>query len=173
MLAGSPSGRLVSWWPPAGEHCYPPDLESCEKTVPLPVTGRVDRCWDVVRARWREHCFIRALIVLPQAAFWISAVLPKPQPSLLGPSLICHTVRTRSHCSAPIHLTRRASGCAASGFIERDYAAPACTDSGQRRFSTQFLPKRQRSGVEMVYILVTAANWNGRPECVTSLPIWS
>src|ERR1019366_9005018 len=39
-----------------------------EKTVPLPVTGRVDRCWDVVRARWREHCFIRALIVLPQAA---------------------------------------------------------------------------------------------------------
>ena len=46
----------------------PPDLESCEKTVPPPVTGRVDRCWDVVRARWREHCFIRALIVLPQAA---------------------------------------------------------------------------------------------------------
>ena len=36
--------------------------------MPLPVTGRVDRCWDVVRARWREHCFIRALIVLPRAA---------------------------------------------------------------------------------------------------------
>ena len=43
---GSPSrpDRLVSWWPLAGEHCCPPDLESCEKTVPLPVTGRVDRC---------------------------------------------------------------------------------------------------------------------------------
>ena len=36
--------------------------------MPLPVTGRVDRCWDVVPACWREHCFIRALIVLPQAA---------------------------------------------------------------------------------------------------------
>jgi len=47
-VSGSPSGRLVSWWPPAGKHCCPPGLEPCEKTVPLPVTGRVDRCWDVV-----------------------------------------------------------------------------------------------------------------------------
>ncbi len=25
----------------------------------------------------------------------------------------------------------------------------------------------------MLYLLVTAANWSGRPECVTSLPSWS
>jgi hypothetical protein len=36
--------------------------------VPLPVTGRVDRCWDVVPAGWREHCCIRSLMVLPLAA---------------------------------------------------------------------------------------------------------
>jgi hypothetical protein len=36
--------------------------------VPLPVTGRVDRCWDVVPAGWREHSFIRLLMVLPLAA---------------------------------------------------------------------------------------------------------
>jgi hypothetical protein len=28
--------------------------------VPLPVTGRVDRCWDVVPAGRREHSFIRS-----------------------------------------------------------------------------------------------------------------
>ena len=39
-----------------------------EETVPLPVTGRVDRCWDVVPACWREHSFIRSLMVLPLAA---------------------------------------------------------------------------------------------------------
>jgi hypothetical protein len=43
-------------------------LESYAKTVPLPVAGRVDRCWDVVPAVWREHCFIRLLMVLPLAA---------------------------------------------------------------------------------------------------------
>jgi hypothetical protein len=32
------------------------------------VTGRVDRCWDVVPACWREHSFIRSLMVLPLAA---------------------------------------------------------------------------------------------------------
>ena len=35
--------------------------------MPLPVAGRVDRCWDVVPAGvWREHCFIRSLMVLPR-----------------------------------------------------------------------------------------------------------
>src|ERR1039457_1069769 len=43
-------------------------FEPCRKIVPLPVAGRVDRCWDVVPACWREHSFIRSLIVLPQAA---------------------------------------------------------------------------------------------------------
>jgi hypothetical protein len=40
-------------------------------------------------------------------------------------------------------------------------------------FYPNFYPKRQCSGVEMVYLLVTASNWSGRPECVTSLPSWS
>jgi hypothetical protein len=47
---GSASGRLVAKRPLAGEHSGPLDLESWKKTVPLPVTGRVDRCWDVVPA---------------------------------------------------------------------------------------------------------------------------
>jgi hypothetical protein len=32
------------------------------------VTGRVDRCWDVVPSGWGEHSFIRSLMVLPLAA---------------------------------------------------------------------------------------------------------
>jgi hypothetical protein len=36
-----------------------------------------------------------------------------------------------------------------------------------------FYPKRRRSGVEMLYLLVTAAKWSSRPECVASLPSWS
>jgi hypothetical protein len=36
--------------------------------VPLLVTGRVDRCWDVVPSGWGEHSFIRSLMVLPLAA---------------------------------------------------------------------------------------------------------
>ena len=35
-----------------------------------------------------------------------------------------------------------------------------------------FYPKRHRSGVEMLYLLVTTTNWSGHPECVTSLPSW-
>jgi len=46
-------------------------LESYAKTVPLPAAGRVDRCWDVVPAVWREHCFIRLLMVLLLAAVLI------------------------------------------------------------------------------------------------------
>ena len=37
-------------------------------------------------------------------------------------------------------------------------------------FYPNFYPKGQRSGIETPYLLVTAANWDGRPECVTSLP---
>jgi hypothetical protein len=37
-----------TWWPPAGEHFSAQGFEPCRKSVPLPVTGRVDRCWDVV-----------------------------------------------------------------------------------------------------------------------------
>jgi hypothetical protein len=40
-------------------------------------------------------------------------------------------------------------------------------------FYPNFYPNRQGSGVETLYVLVTAANWSGRPECVTSLPSWS
>ncbi len=40
-------------------------------------------------------------------------------------------------------------------------------------FYPNFYPKRQRSGIETPYLLVTAANWDGRSECVTSLPSWS
>ena len=50
---GSASGRLGTWWPPAGEHWIALDFESFRKSVPLPVTGRVDRCWDVVPPAWR------------------------------------------------------------------------------------------------------------------------
>jgi len=38
--------------------------------------------------------------------------------------------------------TRRAAGWPASESTERDYDAPAFTDSGQRRFSTQFSTQR-------------------------------
>jgi hypothetical protein len=49
-LNGSAYGRLGAWWPPAGEHFRSQGLEPYRKTVPLPAAGRVDRCWDVVRA---------------------------------------------------------------------------------------------------------------------------
>ena len=39
-------------------------------------------------------------------------------------------------------MPRRVTGCAASGFTERDYAAPASTDSRQLRFSTHFSTQR-------------------------------
>ncbi len=35
---GSASGRLGTWWPPAGEHWTAQDFESFRKSVPLPVT---------------------------------------------------------------------------------------------------------------------------------------
>ena len=35
---GSASGRLGTWWPPAGEHSSAQDFESFRKSVPLPVT---------------------------------------------------------------------------------------------------------------------------------------
>ena len=40
-------------------------------------------------------------------------------------------------------------------------------------FYPNFYPDRQRSGVEMVYPLVTAASLGGWPEFVSSLPSWS
>ena len=44
---------------------------------------------------------------------------------------------------------------------------------GSGDFLPRFLPDRHRRGVEMPYLLVTAASWTGRPEPVTSLPSWS
>src|SRR5271165_2307081 len=64
-----------------------------------------------------------------------------------------HSKAARQVSTAPggRPVTRRADRRAASGCTERDYAAPAVTDSRQRRFSTQFLPKeatqRSRDGV--------------------------
>jgi hypothetical protein len=40
-------------------------------------------------------------------------------------------------------------------------------------FYPNFYPKRQHSGIEMPYLLVTAANWKDQPWYVTSLPSWS
>jgi hypothetical protein len=40
-------------------------------------------------------------------------------------------------------------------------------------FYPNFYPKAQQSGAEMLYVLVIAANWSGRPGCATSLPSWS
>jgi hypothetical protein len=45
-----------------------PGFEPCRKTVPLPVTGRVDRCWDVVPADGVSTVPIRSPMVLPLAA---------------------------------------------------------------------------------------------------------
>jgi hypothetical protein len=45
-----------------------------------------------------------------------------------------------------------ATGCAASGFTERHYAAPAFTDSGQWRFSTQFSTQRGSTAQLRCYI---------------------
>ena len=90
---------------------------------------------------------------------------------LLAVNLCGILQRCCQHCSTPAH---GATACAASGCIDRHYAAPEFTDSGQRRFSTQIsTPKRQRGGIEMSYLLVTAVNLSGRPWCVTSLPSWS
>ncbi len=38
---------------------------------PHRLTGRVDRCWDVVPPPAGEHCSIRSPMVLPLAADWI------------------------------------------------------------------------------------------------------
>jgi hypothetical protein len=40
-------------------------------------------------------------------------------------------------------------------------------------FHPNFYPKRRRGGIEMSFLLVTAANRSGCPGCVTSLPSWS
>ena len=53
-VKGPPRGRLGLKCAPAGEHSVLPDFKSSRKTVPLPVTGRVDRCWDVVPASSRQ-----------------------------------------------------------------------------------------------------------------------
>ena len=44
--------------------------------------------------------------------------------------------------------------------------------AGSSDFLPNFYPKRQRSGVERLNILVIAANWASRPERATSLPSW-
>jgi hypothetical protein len=55
--------------------------------------------------------------------------------------------------------------------------APRCTRIHGFRaaaiFYPNFYPKRRRSGIEMSYPLITAANRSGQPELVTSLPSWS
>src|SRR5262249_54857743 len=62
----------------------------------------------------------------------------------------------------------------ASGCRKPVYAAPIFTDSGHRRFSTQISTQnRAHRRLEVPYLLITAANWIGRPESVTSLPSWS
>ncbi len=45
-----------------------PGFEPWRKIVPLPVAGRVDRCWDVVPAAGVSTVLIRSLMVLPLAA---------------------------------------------------------------------------------------------------------
>jgi hypothetical protein len=40
-------------------------------------------------------------------------------------------------------------------------------------FYPDFYPKRQCSRVEMLYLLVTVANWSSRTKCCTSFPSWS
>src|SRR5262249_38414347 len=40
-------------------------------------------------------------------------------------------------------------------------------------FYPDFYPNRAHRRLEVPYLLITAANWIGRPESVTSLPSWS
>jgi hypothetical protein len=52
--------------------------------------------------------------------------------------------------------------------------APRCTRLHKFRaaavFYPFFYPKRQRSGVEELFLLVTVISWSGRSEFVTSFP---
>jgi len=94
-----------------------------------------------------------------------------------GQLKVAHHGKPDLRASTPLRgrpVTRRANRRAASGRIEQDYAAPAFTDSRQRRSSTQFSTQRGNAAeFETPYLLVTAANWSSEPECPTSLPSWS
>ena len=91
---------------------------------------------------------------------------PRPRWRQLGP---------RRPPPARLTLEMRPSPlCAVSGFHT---TALHCTSlhgfQAAAIFYPNFYPKRQRSGVEMPYLLVTAASWRGLRESVTSLPSWS
>ena len=55
--------------------------------------------------------------------------------------------------------------------------APRCTRiHGSRAaaiFYPNFYPKRRRSRIERLYLLIMAAKCSSQPECATSLPSWS
>ena len=110
---------------------------------------------------------------------------PQPVPrGRLGRPSLQHLVQASPRCNLCGNLQRRcrhcytptqgATGCAASGCRERQYAAPEFTDSRRRRFSTQISTQRAGAAKSRHCICWSRPrNEGGRWECVTSLPSWS
>ena len=88
-------------------------------------------------------------------------------------SLTCLAVCSLTHRTAAIQPMRSANKCSHQGCK----TAVRCTRLHRLRaaaiFYPNFYPNSERSGVEVLYILVAALNWAGGPRCVTSLPSWS
>ena len=78
----------------------------------------------------------------------------------------------------PARANRRTVGAVSTAQRHQGHRAGLHSTSLHRLEATaifypNFYPKRQCSRAEMVHLLVTATNWSGRAECVTTLPSWS
>jgi hypothetical protein len=91
------------------------------------------------------------------------------------PRLIAHAAIESYSVLTLLPPPHRAHPSIVHAFITERFTAPFLTLRFQAAavFYANFYPNRQHSGDEMLYILVTAVNWRGLPESVTSLPSWS
>ena len=89
---------------------------------------------------------------------------------LLAVNLCGTSQRCCWHCSTPTHGSHRMRG------VRVHRPALRCTRIHGFRaaaiYYPNFYPKRQRGGIEMSFLLATAANRSGWPGCVASLPSW-
>jgi hypothetical protein len=95
------------------------------------------------------------------------------RPECPGRELTCLAVCSLAHDTAAIHPMPQTNRCSHQGYR----TAVRCTRLHRLRpvpiFYPNFYPKGQRCGVEVLSVLVTAANWASPPEHTTSLPSWS
>ena len=120
-----------------------------------PLSGACNRSRRRRRGRLRYRIMCRRLLAVNLCGTFAALLL-------VWDSWHCRTTTNGSHRMRGVRVHRTALRCTRV----HGFRAAAI-------FYPNFYPKRQHSGIEMSYLLITAANRSGQPEFVTSLPSWS